>query len=100
MNKAISVSLAKIDYDLGKPYIKIIADCPYDYVFTGFFITVLIPVDKDWEEYRYDASTVVESQKRLVTPFPIEALVEVKNRPAIYQIRLVAEDPDGVQITD
>jgi hypothetical protein len=28
MNKAISVSLAKIDYDLGKPYIKIIADCP------------------------------------------------------------------------
>ncbi len=26
MNKAISISLAKIDYDAGKPYIKIIAD--------------------------------------------------------------------------
>lgn len=26
MNKAISISLAKIDYDLGQPYIKIIAD--------------------------------------------------------------------------
>ena len=26
MNKAISISLAKIDYDLGHPYIKIIAD--------------------------------------------------------------------------
>lgn len=25
MNKAISVSLAKIDYDFGKPYMKIIA---------------------------------------------------------------------------
>lgn len=26
MNKAISISLAKIDYDFGKPYMKIIAD--------------------------------------------------------------------------
>ena len=26
LNKAISISLAKVDYDLGQPYIKIIAD--------------------------------------------------------------------------
>jgi hypothetical protein len=36
MNKAISVSLAKIDYDLGNPYIKIIAHCPTDYEVTMF----------------------------------------------------------------
>jgi hypothetical protein len=36
MSKAISVSLAKIDYDLGEPYIKIIADCPLGYEFTLF----------------------------------------------------------------
>lgn len=100
MNKAISISLAKIDYDLGQPYIKIIADCPYDYTFTGFFITVLIPTEKDWEEYRYDASAVVETQKRIIAPFPVSALSDVADRPAIYQIKLIAEDADGLQITD
>lgn len=100
MNKAISVSLAKIDYDLGQPYIKIIADCPYDHTFIGFFISVLIPTEKDWEEYRYDASTAVAGQKKLIAPFPISALSDVRNRPAIYQIRLIAEDSSGLQITD
>jgi hypothetical protein len=40
MKKAISVSLAKIDYDFGERYIEIIADCPRDYVFSGLNIDV------------------------------------------------------------
>jgi hypothetical protein len=100
-NKAISVSLAKIDYDLGKPYIKIIADCPYDHTFVGFFISVLIPTNTDWEEYRYDASMAVAGRKKLIAPyFPVSALPDVNDRPAIYQIRLIAEDSTGLQIID
>ena len=41
MNKAISSLAKKIDYDAGKPYIKIIADNPMGYVFTKFIITCI-----------------------------------------------------------
>ena len=52
MNKAISISLAKVDYDLGQPYIKIIADNPQGYQFTQCIIEVHPIIDGDWGEIK------------------------------------------------
>jgi hypothetical protein len=92
MNKAISVSLAKIDYDLGKPYIKIIADCPSDYEFTLFHITVHMMENGEWVTKYFDASQVLEGHNTNdPIILPVSSLPGVSG-PAIYEIEFKAED--------
>lgn len=91
--KAISVSLAKIDYDLGQPYIKIIADCPSGYEFTLFHITVHMIQDDKWVTKYFDASQVLAGQDRTTMSFPVSYLPEVSG-PAIYEIELKAEEKE------
>lgn len=91
MNKAISVSLAKIDYDLGKPYIKIIADCPSGYEFTLFHITVHMMENGGWVTKYFDASQVLAGQSNASMTLPVSSLPDVSG-PAIYEIELKAED--------
>jgi hypothetical protein len=59
MNKAISISLAKIDYDAGKPHIKIIADNPMGYVFTKCIITVYSVDGNKYNIKQFDASSII-----------------------------------------
>lgn len=98
-NKAISVSLAKIDYDLGQPYIKIIAHCPLDYEITMFQINVNMIEHGQWITKYYDASTSVAGLNNLIINFPVSALDGVVG-PAIYEIYLKAENlniPDEIE---
>ena len=100
MNKAISVSLAKIDYDLGQPYIKIIADCPTDYKFNKFILAVHMVSDAEqWTTKLFDASTVIADRDKIELVFPISALEGVSG-PAIYDIVIGAIDSNLDEITD
>jgi hypothetical protein len=56
MNKAISVSLAKIDYDFGQPYMKIIAANPMHYYFTKMWIIVHYLINGSWTKQQYDVT--------------------------------------------
>lgn len=94
MNKAISVSLAKIDYDFGKPYIKIIAHNPYGYKFTQFFLTVYSIEDGEWKERYFDASTTIADHEDIALRLPVESLSEV-TKPSIYYITLKSENEGG-----
>ena len=91
MSKAISVSLAKIDYDLGEPYIKIIADCPSGYEFTLFHISVHMIENGQWVTKYFDASQVLVGQNGTTMALPVSYLPGVSG-PAIYEIELKAED--------
>lgn len=100
MNKAISISLAKIDYDAGKPYIKIIADNPTGYVFTKFIITVYLVDGNKYKVGRFDASTTIEGQKDLVLNLPVSALEGIEG-PAIYDMQILSENGlDGEELQD
>lgn len=88
--KAISVSLAKIDYDLGQPYIKMIADCPSGYEFTLFHISVHMIQDGKWVTKYFDVSPAIAGQDKTAMSFPIHYLPEVSG-PAIYELELKAE---------
>ena len=88
MNKAISISLAKIDYDLGQPYIKIIADNPHGYQFTQCIIEVHPIIDGNWGEVkRFDVSSLLEGREDINMSLPVSAL-EGASSPAIYDIYL------------
>jgi hypothetical protein len=91
MNKAMSISLAKIDYDLGEPYIKIIVDCPSSYEFTLFHITVHMMENGEWVTKYFDASKALVGQSNAPIVLPVSALPGVSG-PAIYEIELKAED--------
>lgn len=88
--KAISISLAKIDYDFDNPYIKIIADCPSGYAFTDMTITVQMPNGNQWIEKEFDASSLVAGKEDVVLNIPVSVLEGVKG-PAMYYINLVAK---------
>jgi hypothetical protein len=88
--KAISISLAKIDYDFDNPYIKIIADCPSGYRFTNMTITVQMPNGNKWIEKDFDASSLVAGKDDVVLNIPISVLEGVEG-PAMYYIKLVAK---------
>ena len=91
MNKAISISLAKVDYDLGQPYIKIIADNPHGYQFTQCIIEVHPIIDGNWGEIkRFDVSSLLEGREDINMVLPVSAL-EGTSSPAIYDIYLTAE---------
>lgn len=91
MNKAISISLAKIDYDLGQPYIKIIADNPHGYQFTQCIIEVHPIIDGNWGEVkRFDVSSLLEYREDINMVLPVSAL-EGASSPAIYDIYLRSE---------
>lgn len=92
IKKAISISLAKVDYDLGQPYIKIIADNPRGYQFTQCIIEVHPIIDGNWGEIkRFDISSLLEGREDINMSLPISALDGVSG-PAIYDIYLKAED--------
>lgn len=94
MNKAISISLAKVDYDLGQPYIKIIADNPQGYQFTQCIIEVHPIIDGEWGEIkRFDISSLLEGREDINMTLPVSAL-EGASSPAIYDIYLQAEHLD------
>lgn len=94
--KAISVSLAKIDYDFDEPYIKIIADCPSGYAFTSMTIVVQMPNGNKWIEKKFDADTLVADKDDVVLNIPVSVLEGVEG-PAMYYIQLVANLLDGVE---
>lgn len=97
MNKAISVSLAKIDYDLGNPYIKIIADCPTGQQFVLFMITANILDGNTYRQYRYDISSAIKNEQgQIAIMVPINQLKGL-NGPGIYEIHLQAEDTTSLQ---
>lgn len=97
MNKAISISLAKIDYDAGKPYIKIIADNPMDYIFTKFIITVYLVDGNKYKVKRFDASSTISGQEDIILTLPISILEGIEG-PAIYDIQIASEsDLDEIQ---
>lgn len=92
MSKAISVSLAKIDYDLGEPYIKIIASCPQGSKFVLFTITANMLTGNTYQQYQYDASSsIVNEEGQIAIRLPIKQLKGVEG-PGIYEINLQAED--------
>lgn len=88
--KAISISLAKIDYDFDEPYIKIIADCPSGYRFTNMTITVQMPNGNKWIEKDFDASKLIAGKDDVVLNIPVSVLEGVEG-PAMYYIKLVAK---------
>ena len=91
MNKAISISLAKVDYDLGQPYIKIIADNPHDYTFTKCIIEVHPISNGNWEDVkRFDVSMLLKGREDINMVLPVSAL-DGMSSPAIYDIYLMAE---------
>ena len=91
IKKAISISLAKVDYDLGQPYIKIIADNPHGYQFTQCIIEVHPIIDGEWGEIkRFDISSLLEGREDINMSLPVSAL-EGASSPAIYDIYLQAE---------
>lgn len=90
-NKAISVSLAKIDYDLGEPYIKMIAGCPSGYEFTLFHISVHMIENGEWVTKYFDVSSALAGQSNASIALPVSYLPGVSG-PAIYEIELKAED--------
>ena len=90
--KAISISLAKVDYDLGQPHIKIIADNPQGYQFTQCIIEVHPIIDGEWGEIkRFDISSLLEGREDINMSLPVSALEGVSGY-AIYDIYLKAED--------
>lgn len=92
IKKAISISLAKVDYDLGQPYIKIIADNPHGYQFTQCVIEVHPIIDGEWGEIkRFDISSLLEGREDINMSLPVSALEGVSGH-AIYDIYLKAED--------
>lgn len=95
--KAIEVSLAKIDYNLGKPYLYVDASCPYGYYLTAFYITVYqVDATGQWTEKYYDIINAIQQDETPVVDLrmtmPISILEDIEG-PAIYKIKLVA-DPD------
>ena len=90
-NKAISVSLAKIDYNLGKPHIYILADCPNGYQFCRFDIIVHMYQAGQWIDKQYDVAGLIASKNDVVLDLPVENLSGVSG-PSIYRIILEAID--------
>jgi hypothetical protein len=88
--KAISVSLAKIDYNHGKPHLYMIADCPRGYVLTHMGITVSAFIDNKWEDQHYTVDDWVDGHNDIVLNVPL-SILEGANSPAIYHIYLQAE---------
>jgi hypothetical protein len=100
MKKAISVSLAKIDYNLGNPHMYILADCPMEYQFCGFDITVyMINSYGNWVENHYNASSVINGKEDIILNLPISSLHGVTG-PAIYRVILKAEHVNNYDLID
>jgi hypothetical protein len=100
MKKAISVRLAKIDYDLGQPYIKLILDNPYDYTFTQCIVEVHSVSNGKWNDVkRFDISTLFEGKNNVVISLPVSALDGMSD-PAIYNIYLKAINPSWEELED
>lgn len=87
MNKAISISLAKIDYDFGKPYMKIIAANPMEYYFTKMWIIVHYLDEGNWTKKQYDVTQLIAYKNDIILNLPISVLEGVSG-PAIYEVYL------------
>lgn len=86
--KHIAVSLAKIDYDYGKPFLKIIAHCPNDYKFNQMDINIT-PIDK--QVLYYDGSNLINGEEDIVLSLPLDNLLNGAG-PSMYYIVLGAEN--------
>ena len=91
MNKAISISLAKIDYDFGKPYMKIIAANPMQYYFTKMSIIVHYLDEGNWTKKQYDVTQLIAYKNDIILNLPISVLEGVSG-PAIYEVYLESTD--------
>lgn len=91
---AISVGLAKVDYDLGKPYIHLIISAPYNHVFTQLMITVCTPGKE--ETYWHIPDTDVIGQQSCVARIPLSELFEGKYIPSIFKVQIKAENVEGL----
>lgn len=90
MKKAISVSLAKVDYDFGERYIEIIADCPRDYVFSGLNIDVDKLENNAFYKLQFTASQLIENRDSIVLHIKTKDLGIEDSCPAMFYIILSA----------
>lgn len=98
--KAISVSLAKIDYDCGEPYIHLIASAPYDFVFSGLKITVCTPEKQDTHWSIIDDSELI-GKKHIHTRIQLSNLFDKNNyTPSIFKLILSAEPCGEDNVTE
>ena len=92
--KAISVSLAKIDYNHGEPHLYIIADCPRDYKLVHMGVTVWAMENSEWKDQYYTLDSLVVDKEDIVLNLPLSVL-EGAHSPAIYHVHLQAVRNDG-----
>jgi len=97
MNKAISVSLAKIDYDFGEPYIHLIASAPNGFAFTYMHITVCTPNKP--ETYWNIVDDSISGQRGLMTRIKLSDFFEDKYEPSIFKVILEVSsiDPNNIE---
>jgi hypothetical protein len=95
MNQAITIDLAKIEYDLGEPHIKIMASTPSGYEFVQLIVTVYT---LDGESYTYDISPIIGGEIKKTVDLPISSLSGVSG-PAIYDIQIWADEQYGQPLT-
>lgn len=92
--KAISISLAKVDYNLGRPHIYVIADCPTDYEFWRLELVVHMLHGGSWESLQFDLSNYIAGDKHMVLNLPVDDLPGVEG-PAIYRLLFKAAYTGG-----
>lgn len=97
--KAISISLAKVDYNLGKPHIYILADCPRDFEFWRFELVAYMLKAGKWETIHFDLSNQIHGQKGIVLNLPVENLPGVES-PAMFRIFLKAAHVSPLECID
>lgn len=90
--KAISISLAKIDYDYGEPHLHLIASAPSDFTFNSLTIIICTP-DKEEKQYAVYEDPQIIGQKRIRAIIPLSQFFESgKYIPSIYKLILTAEN--------
>lgn len=99
--KAISISLAKVDYDFGEPYIKVIASCPGGFLFNKMIITINYVESGKWKKLYFDVTELLEvNQKQdIILNIPVKILGGFSGE-AIYEIELGAESDDYTEHID
>lgn len=95
MSQAITIDLAKIEYDLGEPHLKIMASTPSGYEFIQLIVTVYT---LDGENHTYDISTIIGGEVNIAVDLPISSLSGVSG-PAIYEIQIGADEQYGKPLT-
>jgi hypothetical protein len=99
--KAISVSLAKIDYNFGRPHLYVLAECPRGYSFCRFVIIAHVLINNKWDKKQYDITNLMEGNDGdIILNIPISILEGIGENPAVYNIIMEAEHEDEREIHD